>query len=109
MCGILLLVQYISLCYRVHIFREFVRTDKLLKGMEGGTVSPVPGTISIVVKRDNLFEDGLAQLNPLGPRLKSCINVSFENESVLAAADLDHGGSLKELLTDLANTAFDPE
>nr|XP_024374884.1 E3 ubiquitin-protein ligase UPL7-like isoform X3 [Physcomitrium patens]XP_024374886.1 E3 ubiquitin-protein ligase UPL7-like isoform X3 [Physcomitrium patens] len=94
---------------RVHIFREFVRTDKLLKGMEGGTVSPVPGTISIVVKRDNLFEDGLAQLNPLGPRLKSCINVSFENESVLAAADLDHGGSLKELLTDLANTAFDPE
>ncbi|KAG0632524.1 hypothetical protein M758_1G333800 [Ceratodon purpureus] len=93
---------------RVQIFREFVRSDKLLKRIGGDSVGPGPGTIEIAVRRDHIVEDGFAQLNGLGPKLKFCINVSFVNELGLAEAGLDYGGLFKEFLTDLAKAAFDP-
>nr|PNR53004.1 hypothetical protein PHYPA_009379 [Physcomitrium patens] len=93
---------------RVQIFREFVRSDKLLKRMGGEAVGPGPGTTEIAVRRDHIVEDGFSQLNALGPKLKCCINVSFVNELGLAEAGLDYGGLFKEFLTDLAKAAFDP-
>lgn len=95
-------------CHRVQIFREFVRGDKQLKRMGGEAVGPGPGTIEIAVRRDHIVEDGFAQLNGLGSKLKCCINVSFVNELGLAEAGLDYGGLFKEFLTDLATAAFDP-
>lgn len=94
--------------HRVQIFREFVQSDKLLKRIGGDSVGPGPGTIEIAVRRDHIVEDGFAQLNGLGPKLKFCINVSFVNELGLAEAGLDYGGLFKEFLTDLAKAAFDP-
>ncbi|KAG6544429.1 hypothetical protein Mapa_014067 [Marchantia paleacea] len=93
---------------RVHIFRDHVKQDKMLKRMGGEAVGPGPGTIEIAVRRDHIVEDGFAQLNGLGSKLKSCINVSFVNELGLSEAGLDYGGLFKEFLTNLAKSAFDP-
>jgi ubiquitin-protein ligase E3 B len=92
----------------VHIFREFVRTDKSWKHLGGEATVPGPGTIEIAVRRDHVVEDGFAQLNGLGSKLKSVINVSFVNEHGLSEAGLDYGGLFKEFLTNLAKAAFDP-
>lgn len=93
---------------RVQMFREFVKADKLARRMTGEVVGPGPGSIEIAVRRDHIVEDGFAQLNSLGSKLKSCVNVSFVNECGLPEAGLDYGGLFKEFLTDLAKAAFDP-
>eukprot|EP01018_Ginkgo_biloba_P039591 Gb_22218 [translate_table: standard] len=93
---------------RVQMFREFVKSDKVARRMTGEVVGPGPGSIEIAVRRDHIVEDGFAQLNSLGSKLKSCINVSFVNECGLPEAGLDYGGLFKEFLTDLAKAAFDP-
>ncbi|KAH6558476.1 hypothetical protein KP509_1Z062300 [Ceratopteris richardii] len=93
---------------RVQIFREFVKADKASRKMAGEFMGPGPGSIEVVIRRDHLVEDAFAQLNPLGSRFKSAINVSFVNEHGLSEAGLDYGGLFKEFLTDLAKAAFDP-
>lgn len=93
---------------RVQIFREFVKADKAARKMAGEFVGPGPGSIEIAIRRDHLVEDAFAQLNTLGSKLKSGLNVSFVNEHGLSEAGLDYGGLFKEFLTDLAKAAFDP-
>lgn len=94
---------------RVQMFREFIKMDKVSRRMAGEVDGPNPGSIEIVVRRDHIVEDGFRQLNSLGSKLKSCMNVSFVNESGLPEAGLDYGGLSKEFLTDLSKKAFDPE
>eukprot|EP00252_Welwitschia_mirabilis_P024162 TRINITY_DN7059_c0_g3_i3.p1 TRINITY_DN7059_c0_g3~~TRINITY_DN7059_c0_g3_i3.p1 ORF type:complete len:797 (+),score=144.37 TRINITY_DN7059_c0_g3_i3:224-2392(+) len=93
---------------RVQMFREFVKADKAARRMTGELLGPGPGSIEIAVHRNHIVEDGFAQLNSLGAKLKSCLNVSFVNEHGLPEAGLDYGGLFKEFLTDLAKAAFDP-
>ncbi|KAH7673883.1 HECT domain-containing protein [Dioscorea alata] len=93
---------------RVQIFREFIKSDKASR--RPGEVSGAGlGSIEVVVRRGHIIEDGFRQLNSLGSKLRSSINVSFINESGLAEAGLDYGGLSKEFLTDLARAAFDPQ
>ncbi|XP_011621572.1 E3 ubiquitin-protein ligase UPL7 isoform X1 [Amborella trichopoda] len=94
---------------RVQMFREFIKVDKISRRMAGEVAGPGPGSIEVAVRRDHIVEDGFKQLNSLGSRLKSCINVSFVNEFGLPEAGLDYGGLSKEFLTDLAKAAFDPQ
>ncbi|XP_077245758.1 ubiquitin-protein ligase 7 [Tasmannia lanceolata] len=94
---------------RVQMFREFIKLDKVSRRMAGEVVGPGPGSIEIVVRRDHIVEDGFRQLNFLGSRLKSRINVSFVSECGLSEAGLDYGGLSKEFLTDISKAAFDPE
>ncbi|XP_058110082.1 E3 ubiquitin-protein ligase UPL7 isoform X3 [Magnolia sinica] len=93
---------------RVQMFREFIKLDKVSRRMAGEVAGPGPGSIEIVVRRDHIVEDGFKQLNFLGSRLKSWINVSFVSECGLPEAGLDYGGLSKEFLTDISRTAFDP-
>lgn len=93
---------------RVQMFREFVKLDKVSRRVAGELSGPGAGSIDIVVRRDHIIEDGYKQLNFLGSRLKSCINVSFISECGLPEAGLDYGGLSKEFLTDLSKAAFDP-
>lgn len=74
------------------MFREFVKADKLARRMTGEVVGPGPRSIEIAVCRDHIVEDGFAQLNSLGSKLKSCVNDSFFNECGLPEAGLDYGG-----------------
>lgn len=90
------------------MFREFIKMDKVSKRVVGEVSGSGSGSIEIVVRRDHIIEDGYRQLNFLGTRLKSCINVSFISECGLPEAGLDYGGLSKEFLTDLSKAAFDP-
>ncbi|WOL02398.1 E3 ubiquitin-protein ligase [Canna indica] len=94
---------------RVQMFRELIKLDKVSRRVAGEVSGPGLGSVGIVVRRDHIVEDGYKQLNFLGPKLKSCINVSFISESGLPEAGLDYGGLSKEFLTDLSRAAFDPE
>lgn len=91
------------------MFREFIKMDKVSRRMAGEVGGPSPGSVEIVIRRDHIVEDGFRQLNSLGSRLKSCINVSFVSECGLPEAGLDYGGLSKEFLTDISKKAFDPE
>lgn len=91
------------------MFREFIKMDKVSRRMAGEVGGLSPGSIEIVIRRDHIVEDGFRQLNSLGSRLKSGINVSFVSECGLPEAGLDYGGLSKEFLTDISRKAFDPE
>lgn len=91
------------------MFRELIKMDKVSRRMAGEVGGPSPGSVEIVIRRDHIVEDGFRQLNSLGSRLKSCINVSFVSECGLPEAGLDYGGLSKEFLTDISKKAFDPE
>ncbi|KAJ6853573.1 E3 ubiquitin-protein ligase UPL7 [Iris pallida] len=91
------------------MFREFIKLDKVSRRVAGEVSGPGAGSIEIVVRRDRIVEDGYKQLNFLGSRLRSCINVSFISECGLPEAGLDYGGLSKEFLTDLAKAAFNPQ
>lgn len=93
---------------RVQMFREFIKMDKVSRRIAGEVSGPGVGSIEIIIRRDHIVEDGYRQLNILGSRLKSSINVSFVSECGLPEAGLDYGGLSKEFLTDLAKAAFDP-
>ncbi|CAN6440352.1 unnamed protein product [Victoria cruziana] len=94
---------------RVQMFREFIKSDKEARRMAGEIAGPGPGSVEIAIRRDHIIEDGFRQLNSLGSRLKSCVNVSFVNEYGLPEAGLDYGGLFKEFLTDIAKSAFNPD
>lgn len=94
---------------RVQMFREFIKLDRVAGRAAGEVSGPYSGSIDIVVHRDKIVEDGYRQLNFLGSRLKSCINVSFVSEFGLPEAGLDYGGLSKEFLTDLSKAAFGPK
>lgn len=71
-------------------------------------ISSEPGIVEIAVRRDDVVEDGYAQLNGLGSKLKSSVYVSFVDELGLKEDGLGHGGFSKDFLTDFAKEAFDP-
>lgn len=93
---------------RVQMFREFIKLDKVSRRMAGEVFGPGRGSIRIVIRRNHIVEDGFAQLNSLGSKLKSKFHVSFVSESGLPEVGLDYGGLSKEFLTDISRTAFDP-
>ncbi|WOH06132.1 hypothetical protein DCAR_0625555 [Daucus carota subsp. sativus] len=94
---------------RVQMFREFISMDKVSRRMAGQVIGPGSQAVEIVIRRGHIVEDGFQQLNSLGSRLKSSINVSFVSECGLPEAGLDYGGLSKEFLTDLAKAAFSPD
>lgn len=94
---------------RVEMFREFIKMDKATRKMAGEVAEPGSRSVSIVVRRGHIVEDGFRQLNGLGSKLKSHIQVSFVSECGLPEAGLDYGGLSKEFLTDISKAAFSPE
>ncbi|PKA52650.1 E3 ubiquitin-protein ligase UPL7 [Apostasia shenzhenica] len=94
---------------RVQMFREFIKMDKASRIATGDVPGSGLGLVEIVIRRDHIVEDAFRQLNSLGSRLKSGINVSFISECGLPEAGLDYGGLSKEFLTDLSKAAFDPQ
>ncbi len=59
------------------------------------------GIISIVVRRDMLFEDAMSNLHKLGPYFKQMINVQFTNKDGIIETGVGHG-VFKEFITVLS-------
>lgn len=67
------------------------------------------GRERVEIHRDQLYSDSMNQLNKLGRRLKSKIQVTMINKHGNREAGIDGGGVFKEFLDDLITEAFDPQ
>ena len=76
------------------------------RGVEGAEFT---GREKAKIRRDELYNDSMDQLNKLGRRLKKKIQVTFISQHGQAEAGIDGGGLFKEFLDDLMKDAFDPE
>jgi ubiquitin-protein ligase E3 C len=60
----------------------------------------------ITIRRSNLYEDSMNQLNGLGPKLKHQVQVTFVNAHGTEEAGIDGGGVFKEFVDDLIKDGF---
>jgi ubiquitin-protein ligase E3 C len=67
-----------------------------------------PPSFHAQVKRGQVFEDGYAQLNALGSKLREKIAITFIDSYGMIEAGIDGGGVFKEFLTDCLKQAFEP-
>ncbi|KAJ3088054.1 hypothetical protein HK102_009664 [Quaeritorhiza haematococci] len=89
---------------RVNIFREWIQMDRRMIGLDEDYLNPIA---RVTIRRNQVFEDGYAYLNALGPKLKNRIAITFVSEQGLVEAGIDGGGVFKEFLTTLTRQAFD--
>ena len=120
---------FIPFATRVEIFREFVTLDQTRR--RGGFLDPDRWRMSVMqnspashnvdgrgdgrhalakhhakVRRDNVFDDALAQFYELGDGLKEPIQITFVDQFDTVEAGIDGGGVTKEFLTSVTNEAF---
>lgn len=70
-------------------------------------VSPSNGARKLFkIRRDNLFNDSMEQLNKEGSNLRSRIQIKFVNEHGFEEAGVDGGGVFKEFLEDLVRESI---
>jgi len=60
----------------------------------------------VEIRRDTIYLDSMSQLNKLGSRLKSKVQVTMINNYGAHEAGIDGGGVFKEFLDDLISEAF---
>ena len=87
---------------RVSIFCKWVEAERL-NSSSGRSYRPVA---RVTIRRGQVFEDGFAYLNALGPSLKGRISISFIDEHGLHEAGIDGGGVFKEFMTQCLKQAF---
>ena len=120
---------FIPFATRVEMFREFVTLDQTRR--RGGFLDPDQWRMSVMqntpisqiadgrgdgrhalakhhakVRRENVFDDALAQFYELGDGLKEPIQITFVDQFDTVEAGIDGGGVTKEFLTSVTNEAF---
>lgn len=93
---------------RVEIFRQFVRSDAERLHIARDAFLPTQRHRA-TVRRAAIAEDGMAQLNALGPRLKEPVEIVFIDQFGQPEAGIDGGGVFKEFLTSLVRQVFDTD
>lgn len=92
---------------RLKLFEKIVSTNRLSIQGSHATNDLEPG-IGVKIMRGRVLEDGIHQLNNLGPRMRERIRVIYVNEAGVVEGGIDVGGLFKEFWTDLSNLAFQP-
>ena len=116
---------FIPFATRVEIFREFVTLDQTRR--RDGFLDPDQWRMSVMqntpashtsdgrhalakhhakVRRENVFDDALAQFYELGDGLKEPIQITFVDQFDTVEAGIDGGGVTKEFLTSVTSEAF---
>lgn len=93
---------------RVEIFRQFVRSDAERLHISRDFFSRTQRHRA-TVRRASIAEDGIAQLNSLGPHLKEPVEIVFIDQFGQPEAGIDGGGVFKEFLTTLMRQVFDTD
>jgi ubiquitin-protein ligase E3 C len=103
---------------RVKLFDSLLRADKAQSQNESSDLrqvmlammrdedSDIPGREAVHVRRDQLYNDSMEQLNKLGRKLKRRVQVTFTNQHGTQEAGIDGGGVFKEFIDDLIKDAF---
>lgn len=116
--------QAIPFDRRVKLFNSLLNADKLktqdesvdfrravARMMQRGDnnddmMDMMGGRERVEIHRDHMYADSMEQLNTLGRRLKSKIQVTMINKHGAREAGIDGGGVFKEFLDDLIKEAF---
>jgi len=113
--------QAIPFDRRVKLFNSLLNADKLktqdesadfrraiARMMERGDDNDmdIGGRERVEIHRDAMYKDSFSQLNGLGRRLKSKVQVTMINKHGTQEAGIDGGGVFKEFLDDLISEAF---
>lgn len=112
--------QAIPFDRRVRLFNALLKADKLLvsqqasnlqalMAMQGGEQNVwMDGTVreKVQIRRGELYNDSMRQLNALGKKLKHQVQVTFINQLGAEEAGIDGGGVFKEFLDDLIKDGF---
>jgi ubiquitin-protein ligase E3 C len=102
---------------RVKLFHALVKADKadtqnevaaFQRAILDGDLTALRGSERVEIRRDQLYDDSIGALNPLGRRLRGKVQVTFINQHGAQEAGIDGGGVFKEFLDDLIKEAFDP-
>ena len=118
--------QAIPFDRRVKLFNSLLNADKLKtqdesvdfrravarmmqRGDNDDMMDIAGGRERVEIHRDHMYADSMDQLNTLGRRLKSKIQVTMINKHGAREAGIDGGGVFKEFLDDLIKEAFNPE
>ena len=110
---------------RVKLFNSLLNTDKLktqdesadfrravsrmMQRGDDNEMMDQGGRERVEIHRDAMYSDSMNQLNKLGSRLKSKVQVTMINKHGAHEAGIDGGGVFKEFLDDLIKEAFDPK
>lgn len=104
---------------RVELFDLLLKADKRKSQDEAGEIHQAMMAMMrgrepnarehIEIRRDQLFEDSMRQLNKMGSRMKRKIQISFINQHGAQEAGIDGGGVFKEFIDDLIKDAFSME
>mmetsp|Transcript_1456 Transcript_1456/g.1955 ORF Transcript_1456/g.1955 Transcript_1456/m.1955 type:complete len:1097 (+) Transcript_1456:122-3412(+) len=113
--------QAIPFDRRVKLFNSLLNADKLktqdesadfrraiARMMERGEDNDldIGGRERVEIRRDSMYKDSMSQLNGLGRRLKSKVQVTMINKHGAHEAGIDGGGVFKEFIDDLISEAF---
>ncbi|PKI84585.1 hypothetical protein MVES_001753 [Malassezia vespertilionis] len=90
---------------RVEIFRHFVRSDSERLGISRD-IYAWQSQRRVTIRRGAIAEDGMAQLNALGPHLKGPLQIVFVDQWGMQEDGIDGGGVFKEFLTSLVQEVF---
>lgn len=101
--------QVLQFKQRVKIFHRLIQDDKTREGIGGFEGLGGAGVVDVTVSRDKVYEDAMAELDPLGPNLKGRIRVTFSSELGYQEAGIDGGGLFKDFMDALTERAFDPQ
>lgn len=93
---------------RVEIFRQFVRNDIERLGISRDMFAPTRRRRA-VIRRGHVAEDGMAQLNGLGPNLKEPLEIIFVDQWGMPEAGIDGSGLFKEFLVSIIHEVFDTD
>lgn len=94
--------------FRVEIFRQFVRNDIERLGISRDMFAPTRRRRAII-RRGHVAEDGMAQLNGLGPNLKEPLEIMFVDRWGIPEAGIDGSGLFKEFLVSIIHEVFDTD
>ncbi|KAJ9071267.1 ubiquitin-protein ligase (E3) [Entomophthora muscae] len=94
---------------RVDIFSRCVALEKERSEGDGHSFLFRSHNAPVNIRRDKVFEDGFAQLNPLGSGLKGRVSITMVSSLGMPEAGIDGGGVFKEFLNALIKQAFAPE
>ncbi|KAH7885642.1 HECT-domain-containing protein [Phlebopus sp. FC_14] len=89
---------------RVHIFRRFVESDMMNRGLDQLSRR---GRIEVSIRRGHIAQDGYDRLSEID--LRSPIAITFIDQFGKAEAGIDGGGVFKEFFTSLCKEVFDTD
>ncbi|KAG4301756.1 hypothetical protein PCK1_001993 [Pneumocystis canis] len=96
---------YIPFSARIYILQRLIDYDMEMFGY----TSPwnIINRFSVIIRRNNIFEDGFAALYNIGNDIKKPINIIFVDQYGIPEVGIDGGGLTKEFLVGICRQALD--